>query len=164
MIEPVSPVRVQLNLPALERLLGGDTEMEAGLRTQIVREFCKKHLERLALHEALQLLDKEGRDLIRETFLKEAGAEPQDCVVSHALWTAKERFKKMVEAEVRSVVATVLTAAVQEAVHNAAQKAADHWVGYTDRRIQAAVNDSVTHQVKVRVEAILAEATKKVGG
>jgi hypothetical protein len=38
-------VVIQLNLPALERLLGGDSAMEIELRHQVAEEFAKKHLK-----------------------------------------------------------------------------------------------------------------------
>jgi len=38
---------VQLNLPALERLIGGDTQIEVELRHQIVEEFARKRLKAL---------------------------------------------------------------------------------------------------------------------
>lgn len=38
-------MRIDLNLPALERLIGGDTEIEIGLRQQVVEEFARKHLK-----------------------------------------------------------------------------------------------------------------------
>jgi hypothetical protein len=37
-------VKLDLNLPALERLLGGDAELEVQLRKQIVAEFTERHL------------------------------------------------------------------------------------------------------------------------
>ena len=37
-------VRIELNLSALERLLGGDSEIELGLRKAIVQEFATRHL------------------------------------------------------------------------------------------------------------------------
>ena len=41
---PGGKMRLELNLPALERMLAGDSEIEVHLRHQIVEEFAKKHL------------------------------------------------------------------------------------------------------------------------
>lgn len=45
-------VQLFLNRPALERLLGGDSELEVQLRHQIVNEFAKKHLRAVVLDPA----------------------------------------------------------------------------------------------------------------
>ena len=45
-------MKLELNLPALERLIGGDTEIEIGIRQQIVEQFCKHHIKTL-MHSEL---------------------------------------------------------------------------------------------------------------
>lgn len=45
-------MRVDLSLAALERLMGGDTEVEACLRQQVAEQFAKHHLKPL-LNDAL---------------------------------------------------------------------------------------------------------------
>jgi len=44
--------KIQLNsLSALERLIGGDTELEVEIRNSVVQEFAKKHLKCIADNE-----------------------------------------------------------------------------------------------------------------
>lgn len=45
--EVVGAMKLDLNLPALERLIGGDSEAEVNLRQQVVEEFAKKHIKNL---------------------------------------------------------------------------------------------------------------------
>lgn len=70
----VEKLRVSLTLPALERLLGGDTQLEFDLRQQVVANFAKKHLKAVAGDPAFasvieshrKVLDAEVRDLVGE--------------------------------------------------------------------------------------------------
>ena len=45
-------MQVSLTLPALERLIGGETEIEVHLRQQIVEKFAEKHLKAIVNREA----------------------------------------------------------------------------------------------------------------
>jgi hypothetical protein len=90
-----TPVRMQLNLPALERLLGGDTQMEVELRYQIVQEFAKRHLKAVAAEPAFEKIIESHRKVI--------DAEVRSLVGDHVWKDGKtvavlqERVKKLVE-------------------------------------------------------------------
>ena len=61
-------IKIQINsVEALERLIGGDNQMEIEIRSSIVQEFTKRHLKDLANSE---LLNKTAKAL--ETELKES--------------------------------------------------------------------------------------------
>lgn len=45
-------IAFQLDVPALERLLGGDTEVEVKLRQGVVEEFAKRHLVKVLKDES----------------------------------------------------------------------------------------------------------------
>lgn len=49
-------MRMELTLPALERLLGGDTEIEVGVRRQVVEEFAKRHLKAILNDQAFKAI------------------------------------------------------------------------------------------------------------
>lgn len=55
-------VKLYLNLPALERLLGGDTEAEVAARHQIVENFARHHLAELTKTEAIRDFLKKLRE------------------------------------------------------------------------------------------------------
>lgn len=60
-----TPIKIQINsLEALERLLGGSTDMEIELRQAIAVEFTKKHLKPLATSDAVQLIATELREQV----------------------------------------------------------------------------------------------------
>lgn len=54
-------MKLELNGPALERLIGGDTEVELHLRKQIVHNFAKKHLKVVAEQEAYRAALEEAK-------------------------------------------------------------------------------------------------------
>lgn len=60
-------LRLHLNAAALERLLGGDAEVEIRLRHQIVNEFARKHLKVIADSEAV----REATKALRAVFDQE---------------------------------------------------------------------------------------------
>lgn len=62
--------KIQINsLAALERLIGGDTELEIEIRNNIVQEFTKKHLKQIATASVInQAIHSIEEDLIREFF------------------------------------------------------------------------------------------------
>lgn len=67
-------MKIQINsLQALERLIGGDNEMEFEIRRSIVDSFTKKHLKSLALEPAIQnislVLKREIEDMLSEGLL-----------------------------------------------------------------------------------------------
>ena len=65
----MSGVKIQINsLEALERLIGGDTQLEIDLRNSIVQEFSKKYLKAVAAELAETLVEpykKQVQDELR---------------------------------------------------------------------------------------------------
>jgi len=65
-------VKLSLSLPALERLLGGDTELEIQLREQIANAFARKHLKVLLndhlFSQCQQELVRVARSVVEEYF------------------------------------------------------------------------------------------------
>ena len=60
-------MKLELTLPALERLIGGDTEIEIGIRHQIVEAFVKRHIKPLVNDSTWQNFYAKWRDeLMRE--------------------------------------------------------------------------------------------------
>ena len=61
----IMSTKITLDGQALERLLGGDTEVEAELRNCVVQEFAKKHLKAIANSEVFQGFVKKEIDKMR---------------------------------------------------------------------------------------------------
>jgi hypothetical protein len=73
------PVKLQINsLDALNRLIGGDSELELQLRQQVVAEFAKKYLKSIVLDEWFQKWMESLKADLQKTFqtmVKEAIGE-----------------------------------------------------------------------------------------
>ena len=82
-------VKLQINsLQALERLIGGDSELEFEIRQSVVENFAKKHLTTIANSELIRTADAAVKNHIRSTFF--------DTVKSGNGWGSSEQivFKK----------------------------------------------------------------------
>jgi hypothetical protein len=105
-------VKVTLTIPALERLIGGDTELEVEIRKSIVYEFSKRHLSAVA-KEVYGDIEK-AKEQIRTQVLGDMGA------VKMEAWSSG-RYKLTSEATeaIRSSVRQVIREAVTEAAREA---------------------------------------------
>lgn len=74
--EHEQPARISmtLTLPALERLLGGDSELEIQLRHQVVENFAKRHLRNLLVEDTQQMIESLHRT-VRDELLPIIKAE-----------------------------------------------------------------------------------------
>lgn len=65
-------IKIQINsVEALERLIGGDTDVEIEIRNSIVQEFTKKHLKSLAttptINEVATLISEELKGIVLDS-------------------------------------------------------------------------------------------------
>jgi len=82
-------VKLQINsLQALERLIGGDSELEFEIRQSVVENFTKKHLTTIANSELIKNASAAVKTEIHRTFF--------DTVISGSGWNSSEQivFKK----------------------------------------------------------------------
>jgi hypothetical protein len=70
----MSDIKIQINsLEALERLIGGDSQLEMDIRNSVVQEFTKRHLKSLTLTETgdkIGVLVKRAVEAEIEKFIK----------------------------------------------------------------------------------------------
>lgn len=64
-------MKLLLDLPALERLLGGDSKVELELRQGVVETFARKHLKAIAKSEALQPYLEQTKEAVVEAVKQE---------------------------------------------------------------------------------------------
>lgn len=109
-------MRLELTLPALERLLGGDTEVEAHLRQQIVEEFAKKHLKAILNDETWKRvsalwradLDRAVTARLDELINEKAAVADRPDAPYEARWRLNEAIRKAAQAAVDAEVARVI--------------------------------------------------------
>lgn len=95
-------VQLFLNRPALERLIGGDTEVEVKLREQVVAEFVKKHLKQFqtdkligpALEKYKQALANEVKLAVGEEYWADGYLQPR----------LRDRVKLLIDAAIKIAI------------------------------------------------------------
>lgn len=102
-------VVIQLNRPALERLLGNDTSLEVQLRQQMVDEFTKKHLKGLLTSEYVARLTADLRPVVVKEMQDYVGSRAWDYkgpggYVANITTKVKEIIVTAVEQETRAAV------------------------------------------------------------
>lgn len=97
-------IKIQLNsLEALERLIGGDSELEIDIRNSVAQAFAKKHLKRIISEEMLDKIKNDvDRELRDDLFNKDVpGKSWLYGTIKNDL---KREIKKAVESEVKSII------------------------------------------------------------
>jgi FKBP-type peptidyl-prolyl cis-trans isomerase (trigger factor) len=145
---------IQLTLPALERLIGGDTEIELALRKQIVQEFATRHLKAVVNEEVVKAATAEARahvnDMVKEHFgvtsIVEATLWPmvdyrmksriEDRVKQHAQKAVDEALAGIIESQKRWMVSDLREAVRKE----------------MDRQIEKEIQDGIRSRLSAAIE------------
>ncbi|AFF28277.1 gp279 [Sphingomonas phage PAU] len=63
-------IKIQINsVEALERLIGGDTQIEIDIRNNIVQEFAKRHLKDIAESETFKGIESSIKNFMTDNFM-----------------------------------------------------------------------------------------------
>lgn len=147
-------MRLELNLPALERLIGGDTELELDLRKQIVQEFAKRHLKEVAktatYEAAMEVAKRYVNEAAKETF----GIE--DLATNHLWPTVGYRLKSMIESLVKEMAQKV----VDEALLKTIEYQKDYWGQEVRQMVEKAVDRQIEKEVQEGIRKRLEAATQ----
>ncbi len=142
-------MRLELNLPALERLIGGDTDIEIGVREQIANEFAQRHLKSLMndvqfkkIYDAWKkdldaAVEKRCHEFLND--LKREQEEPQLRQANHGAWMycrIQESVDKAIEKAIDAVVADKV----------------ERWSMYIRQDIPRLVHNALTKKVNEIVE------------
>lgn len=158
-----SKLVLQINsLDALERLIGGDADVEVELRNNIAAKFAEKHLKQLANSPAVMgALTRTEQALC--TLVQDQVTRSIATVKDTAYYGAKiESLRPEIKTLIDTTVQTSVDSVVANAVRNAVEKLATPELleKKITREAVAQLNDRVTAAVKKRIDAILAEFTK----
>jgi hypothetical protein len=142
-------VQIQLTLPALERLIAGDNEIEVGIRRQICEEFTKKHLKQIINDESFKAIVKAW-----DAELKQAlGEKLAELVDRKRQEVAGSRFGESIEYwNFKKPIAEAASRAVDAAIASQ-MKNEEITIGRLVRRAVAA-------EMEKQVDAALAERVK----
>lgn len=142
-------IQLRLDVLALERLIGGDSEAEVVLRQGVVDAFCKRYINEVIkdknFKEFLGVEAKVARDAMEAAITKHV-AEKKVGRHGYETWELRGETKQAVEVEAKSQVEAVVKKLVEEA-----------WKAY-EPRAEAVIQRFLTSLLHDRV----AEAVKKV--
>jgi len=93
-------MKIQLDEKALERLIGGDSEIEVELRSNVVQAFAKRHLKGVIEERYLYELKKEICDYFRGFYSNRYELKPE--------------VKQMIADEVKKVIGAEIKKATEE--------------------------------------------------
>lgn len=128
------PVQVflSLNRPALERLLGGDGELEVTLRNQIVDEFVKRYLA--------EALDRKVLANLRHRMTQVCDEVLQAYWQRGNSWNGAVTLSDALKQRIQAAAAEAIDAAVQAALLDKVQERITNWSRDLDSRIRRAVD------------------------
>lgn len=135
-------MRLELNLPALERLIGGDTEIEVALRQQIVQEFARRHLKEVAEKETYEAAIEAAKQFVNAA-AKEA-FDIENLTINHLWPTVGYRLKSMIE--------TLVNESAQKIVDEALLKVIEYQKRYWGRELETAVKKAMDRQIEKEIE------------
>lgn len=153
-------MKLSLNLPALERLLAGNSELEIELRHQVIKNFAKGHLSCLINEEFSKILNQE-MTVVRETILGEIRKEIASQVgyIKNDTWgylTAE------LTAKIKQLVDSHVTKMVQEQIQNTinfeAQGRVNRWQEWVDKKVELALRDNIKQQIDKGIKERLEKA------
>lgn len=150
------PLRIELNRPALERLIGGRSEMEVALREQIVREFTRRHLKELVntepVRQAIQVIQNEIAGHVARIVEEIRRGTPPTPAQSTGWW------------DLRRLVATaaekLLTETVEKTIKGEVERQMDGWKSIVQQKVNLAVNREIDVEVARRVRDGIGEKLK----
>ncbi len=151
-------IKIQINsLDALERLIGGEAEMEINIRNSVVQQFTESHLKRLATADLMKTTAIAVTNEIKEEFFK---------TIKTNQWGNKQTiFSPVVKDQLKKVLMTLarreLDVVVRDALDEIKTKenikerigyAADYITDIlTDKNIEERLNKMVDARLKTKL-------------
>lgn len=149
-------VRVSLSLPALERLIGGDAELEVNLRHQIVENFSKAHLQDVVKSEAFKRVLQDLYSVTEQEIRKEIGQ------VVNRQWNPSsqiaQRIKSVLEHEANRLVSELVTQKINEQIKYCIQGMEARWAKHIEERVSSTLNSEIDRLVKEEIDRRLKAA------
>ena len=136
-------MRLQLNLPALERLIAGDSQMEVELRHQVVENFAKHHLKKLMNDDMFARIKEWFRTACEAAYAKELGQ------VVQSFWC--DNFE--LESHMREHVARAARAEVDAVVKEHLAKYKEDLLRRDAAHIEAVIQRTLDRELEAQVEA-----------
>lgn len=141
-------MKITLTVPALERLIGGDTELEVEIRKNIVHAFSQRHLSAVA-KEVYGDIEK-AKEQIRTQVLGDMGAVKMEAW-SSGCYKLTSEATEAIRSSVRQVIRDEVAVAAQQAWNELRPEILAAIKKCYDREVLALIKEQVRKDI---VEAI----------
>lgn len=160
-------MKLSISTEALNRLLGGDTELEIELRHQVAKQFTKDHLLPLVNSEAFKAVMKEisnaaegVRQVALDEIRREIGTFKQDRWHDPLKLELVTKIKELVQECARNAVKN----SIDEIVKNHIAYYERTWTPHIDKKVKEAFDKNIEKQIQERIEARLKVAAMSMKG
>lgn len=137
-------MKLFLNLPALERLIGGDSEVEISLRHQIVNEFTKRSLTEIAKSQSYQKTLQELRNILDDEVKNTVGI------------TLKNGYRSSHSDQLREQIQSIIQKAVDEAIDKSIQTAIKNKMDYYESKtFEQVIENKVGYAFNVKIDQLV---------
>lgn len=156
-------VKLQINsLEALERLLGGDSELEIEMRKSIAYDFTTKYLKTLANDPAVQNHMNEARrqlaDIVKVAVEKEIGTAKSTNYYPYTVFHFNSQIMEQVNKQITDKVGEFVKTSVANAIDKYCKP--EDIAKKIDREIITEIHNRVRDGVKARMEELQKELAK----
>ena len=148
-------MKIQINsLAALERLIGGDSDIEIDIRNSVVQAFSKKHLKNIALKLTQDGLDASVKSfLIHQNFIATKPYNSEIILGDKGKALLDEHFKASIEVKIKNKVETAISNSeawknMQKHLDMASNAIID---GLTDANLKQRLDAMVDEKIKQRL-------------
>jgi predicted Fe-Mo cluster-binding NifX family protein len=146
-------MKMSLSLPALERLIGGDSEIEVELRHQILENFTKARIKTLindsTLNAVYQMWRKDIERLVYEALndkIKDVTVVENPASHSSAWTTLQSKITNQIDAE------------ITKRINQAIEYQKNYWGGMIKRAVEQALAMEIKKEVEAEVQRRLKAA------
>lgn len=153
----MSQLTLQINsLEALERLIGGDTQVEIDIRNSVVQKFADKHLKAVANSDAV----RKTMEGIQAAVQKQIADRLEQGIATFKSTYGGSVYDVKLHPEIVTVIESKVRNTIDQSVQRAVQSAIDNWTGATqlEERIQKRVDyhtkEKIDQEIKSRLEKI----------
>lgn len=137
-------MHVSLTLPALERLIGGETEIEVHLRQQIVEKFAEKHLKAIVKSAAWQAAYKQWQAELEATVSK---------ILQEYIAAQQVKDPEMPGTNSGYKLRHAIEQAADAAVSQAVRRVVESQTRYMQGMVSTAVDRAMEVEIKKRIDA-----------
>lgn len=152
-------VRLSLNVPAVERLLAGDQELEVHLRHQVKEQVFDNFANRIMENPSVKMMVDSTTESVRKLFVEMCEAQIGKIKIDYS---GSRSFELRPEFKVKltELINRTIEPAVVQIVKEQTQRIVEIWNLASDAKIEAALNQNIEKRINDGINLRLAAAAK----